>query len=275
MTPEEGEMSTCTTACNVAVDARADSAGSHARWLALTCSPEQVHVSGRHAAAAAASAAVPGAALALARGRVDDSVPGAPGPVTLRRYRAAGSPQDSEGAGWHLAGVSPRRAREHRRDCGGLAGLVGWLTVLGRPMPIGLIVTAMLAGFDPEHVLTYLALSDWIGWPSTLEDVLGETTRLQLSPQDVLACLAFGLHETDEGCPTWRHGRGKLVLDVAARCGATPARVAHYLAAGAQPEQIVAAGGRPDVVDLTLLERLPAQLAGDCPALSEPARAHA
>ena len=43
-------MSTRTTACNVAVDARADSAGPHARWLALTCSPEQVHVSGRYAA---------------------------------------------------------------------------------------------------------------------------------------------------------------------------------------------------------------------------------
>ena len=30
MTPEEGEMSTCTTACNVAVDARADSRPSRA-----------------------------------------------------------------------------------------------------------------------------------------------------------------------------------------------------------------------------------------------------
>jgi len=38
-------MSSRTTVCNVAVDARADSAGPHARWLALTCSPEQVHVS--------------------------------------------------------------------------------------------------------------------------------------------------------------------------------------------------------------------------------------
>lgn len=245
------------TVYNVAVDACPDSVQAHARWVALSCCPEQVQVSGRYADKQTAHAAAPGAALAVARGRVDDSCPGAPGPLTLRRYRETGSPQDNEAAAWHLVGVSPRRARAHRRECGGLAALVGWLTVLGRPMPVGLVVAAMIAGFDPEHVLTYLALSDWVGWPSTLEDVLDEMHLLQMSPQDVLACLAFGLHETDIGCPTWRHGRGKLVLDIAARSGASPARVAHHLAAGAQPEQVIAAGGRDDVIDLTLLERLP------------------
>lgn len=256
----------------IEVTPRSDSTA--ARWLALDGTAEQVRVTGRHPAAASAAAALPGAALAVVRGRVDDATPGQPGPVLLRRYQAAGFAQQ-EAAGWHLAGVTPARARTHRRRCGGLPALVGWLSVLGRPMPLGLALTAMLAGFAPEQVLSYLAHSDWAGWPSTLEDVLAETTRLRLSPQDVLACLALGLHETDAGCPTWRRGRGQLVVDVARRSGMSPARVASYLAAGAEPEQIVAAATGTGPIDLTLLERVPGPRSGDGPALEAGARTRA
>ena len=197
-----------------------------------------------------------------------------PGRCCCAATRRLGFAQQ-EAAGWHLAGVTPARARTHRQRCGGLPALVGWLSVLGRPMPLGLALTAMLAGFAPEQVLAYLAHSDWAGWPSTLEDVVAETARLRLSPEDVLACLALGLHETDAGCPTWRRGRGKLVVDVARRSGMSPARVARYLAAGAEPEQIVAAGTAADGIDLTLLERVPEPRSGDGSALAAPARAHA
>ncbi len=261
-------------AASYVIDVAPRSDSTAARWLALAGTAEQVRVTGRHPAAASAAAALPGAALAVVRGRVDDALPGRPGPVLLRRYQAAGFAQQ-EAAGWHLAGVTPARARTHRRRCGGLPALVGWLAMLGRPMPLGLALTAMLAGFAPEQVLAYLAHSDWAGWPSTLEDVVAETARLGLSPQDVLACLALGLHETDAGCPTWRRGRGKLVVDVARRSGMSPARVASYLAGGAEPEQIVAAGTGTGSIDLTLLERVPGPRSGDGPALEAPARAHA
>ncbi len=117
-------------ATSYVIDVAPNSDSTAARWLALDGTAEQVRMTGRHSAAASAAAALPGAALAVVRGRVDDATPGLPGPVLLRRYQAAGFAQH-EATGWHLAGVTPAQARTHRRRCGGLPALVGWLSVLG------------------------------------------------------------------------------------------------------------------------------------------------
>jgi len=55
----------------------------------------------------------------------------------------------------------------------------------------------------------------------------------------------------------------------------SPARVARYLAAGAEPEQIVAAATGTGPIDLPLLERVPGPRSGKAPVLEHPARSHA
>lgn len=192
-------MSSHMTVYNVAVDAGQTVRHRRRGWVALSCRPEQVQISGRHADAAAASASVPGAALAVVRGRVDDSCQVLPDrsrcAATARlAARRTARPQPGTWQGSTRAG--------HVRTAASAAAWPLWSA--DSPSSDGRCRSGWSAppsspGSPPSNVLTYLDQLDWLGWPSTLEDVLAETTLLQLSPQDVLACLAFGLHETDAG----------------------------------------------------------------------------